>query len=106
MSWQRNRRRQAKSPALLSGTLAAIGHTFVAIVIGLYLAADPRPYIEGTVRLFPPAHRKRAREVLLAMGHTLRWWLFGKAISMVASRDCGLHRVGSASECRWRARWR
>ena len=72
-----------KVTGALSGTLAAIGHTFVAIVIGLYLAADPRPYIEGTVRLFPPAHRKRAREVLLAMGHTLRWWLFGKAISMV-----------------------
>lgn len=73
-----------KVAGVLSGTLSAIGHTFVAIVIGLYLAADPRPYIEGTVRLFPPAHRKRAREILLAMGHTLRWWLFGKAISMVA----------------------
>ena len=73
-----------KVTGVLSGTLAAIGHTFVAIVIGLYLAADPRPYIEGTVGLFPPAHRKRAREILLAIGHTLRWWLFGKAISMVA----------------------
>ncbi len=73
-----------KVTGVLSGTLVAIGHTFVAIVIGLYLAADPRPYIEGTVRLFPPAHRKRAREILLAIGHTLRWWLFGKAISMVA----------------------
>ena len=72
-----------KVTGAVSGTLAAIGHTVVAIVIGLYLAADPRPYIEGTVRLFPPAHRDRAREVLLAMGHTLRWWLFGKAISMV-----------------------
>jgi predicted PurR-regulated permease PerM len=74
----------SKVAGAVSGTLAAIGHTFVVIVIGLYLAADPRPYIEGTVRLFPPAHRKRAREVLLAMGQTLRWWLFGKAISMVA----------------------
>ncbi len=72
-----------KVTGALSGTLSAIGHTVVAVVIALYLAADPRPYIEGTVRLFPPAHRDRAREVLLAMGHTLRWWLFGKAISMV-----------------------
>ena len=72
-----------KVTGALSGTLVAIGHTVVAVVIALYLAADPRPYIEGTVRLFPPAHRNRAREVLLAMGHTLRWWLFGKAISMV-----------------------
>ncbi len=72
-----------KVTGALSGTLAAFGHTVVAIVIALYLAADPRPYIEGTVRLFPPAHRDRAREILFAMGHTLRWWLFGKAISMV-----------------------
>lgn len=73
-----------KVTGALSGTLSAIGHTVVAVVIALYLAADPRPYVEGTVRLFPLAHRDRAREVLLAMGNTLRWWLFGKAISMVA----------------------
>lgn len=66
----------------VSGTLSALGHTVVAIVIALYLAVDPRPYIDGTVRLFAPAHRARAREVLYAIGNTLRWWLFGKAISM------------------------
>ncbi len=66
----------------VSGTLTALGKTVVAIVIALYLAADPRPYIDGTVRLFPVAHRVRAREVLDAIGNTLRWWLFGKAISM------------------------
>lgn len=66
----------------VSGTLSALGHTAVAIVIALYLAADPRPYIEGTIRLFPRAQRARAREVLHAIGNTLRWWLFGKAISM------------------------
>lgn len=66
----------------ISGTLTALGHAVFAIVIALYLAADPRPYVEGIVRLFPPAHRARAREVLHAIGDTLRWWLFGKAISM------------------------
>ena len=71
-----------KVSGAVSGTLAALGNTVVAIVIAIYLAADPRPYIDGTVRLFPLAHRDRAREVLLAIGHTLRWWLLGKAISM------------------------
>jgi predicted PurR-regulated permease PerM len=65
-----------------SGTLTALGHAVFAIVIALYLAADPRPYVEGTVRLFPLAHRAHVREVLHAIGNTLRWWLFGKAISM------------------------
>ncbi len=66
----------------MSGTLKALANTVVVLVIALYLAADPRPYVEGTVRLFPPAQHKRAREVLDAMGHTLRWWLIGKAVSM------------------------
>ena len=65
-----------------SGTLKALANIVVVLVIALYLAADPRPYVEGTVRLFPPAQHKRAREVLDAMGHTLRWWLIGKAASM------------------------
>ena len=65
-----------------SGTLKALANIVVVLVIALYLAVDPRPYVEGTVRLFPPAQHKRAREVLDAMGHTLRWWLIGKAASM------------------------
>lgn len=67
----------------VSGTLALAANIVVVIVIATYLAADPRPYIDGTVRLFPRTKRARAREVLLAMGHTLRWWLIGKALSMV-----------------------
>ena len=72
----------SKATGVMSGTLKALANTVVVLVIALYLAADPRPYVEGTVRLFPPAQRKRAREVLYAMGHTLRWWLIGKAVSM------------------------
>ena len=67
----------------VSGTLAALANIVLVLVIALYLAADPRPYVEGTVRLFPMAQRDRAREVLHAMGETLRWWLIGKALSML-----------------------
>ena len=72
----------SKATGAISGTLKALANIVVVLVIALYLAADPRPYVEGTVRLFPPAQHKRAREVLDAMGHTLRWWLIGKAASM------------------------
>jgi predicted PurR-regulated permease PerM len=72
----------SKGTEAMSGTFKALANVVVVLVIALYLAADPRPYVEGTVRLFPPAQRKRAREVLDAMGHTLRWWLIGKAVSM------------------------
>jgi predicted PurR-regulated permease PerM len=71
---------QGTDPML--GILKALANIVVVLFIALYLAADPRPYVEGTVRLFPPAQRDRAREVLDAMGHTLRWWLIGKAASM------------------------
>lgn len=67
----------------LSGTLSAIANIFIVLVIAFYLAGDPRPYIEGTVRLFPVPRRDRAREVLNKIGHTLRWWLIGKAASML-----------------------
>ncbi|MBA2548025.1 MAG: AI-2E family transporter [Burkholderiaceae bacterium] len=67
----------------VSGTLAALGNTAVVVVIALYLAFQPKPYINGLVRLFPVARRERAREVLYAMGETLRWWLIGKGLSMV-----------------------
>ncbi len=72
----------SKATGAISGTLKALANVVVVLVIALYLAADPRPYVEGTVRLFPPAQHKRAREVLDAMGHALRWWLIGKAASM------------------------
>lgn len=72
-----------KVTGAVSNTLAVLANVAVVVVIALYLAADPRPYVEGTVRLFPLARRKRAREVLLAMGNALRWWLIGKALSML-----------------------
>jgi predicted PurR-regulated permease PerM len=50
---------------------------------GIYLAAEPGPYVRGLIRLVPLAHRRRAAEVLFATGHALRWWLFGQLIAMV-----------------------
>lgn len=72
----------SKVTGAVSGTLTALANVVVMFVIALYLAADPQLYVEGTVRLFPLAHRERARQVLHAMGDTLRWWLLGKGLSM------------------------
>ena len=54
----------------------------VILFVGLYLAADPRLYTHGLVRLVPIAARPRAREVQQALGATLRWWLLGQIFSM------------------------
>jgi predicted PurR-regulated permease PerM len=69
------------------GVLASLSNVstylLVAVFVGLFAAANPGLYVEGTVSLTPLRHRERMREVLAQLGHTLRWWLVGQAASMV-----------------------
>ncbi len=66
-----------------SSTLGALGNFFVTILLAIYLASEPKFYYEGIQRFFPLDRRKRAAEVLDAIYETLRWWLIGKAGSMI-----------------------
>jgi len=66
-----------------SSTIGAVGNVFVTVLLGIYLASEPRFYSEGMTRFFPLTKRKRAAEVLNTMYHTLRWWLIGKVGSMI-----------------------
>jgi predicted PurR-regulated permease PerM len=66
-----------------SSTVGAVGQVLVIFLLGIYLASEPRFYIDGFTRLFPAARRVRAREVLKLIYNTLRWWLIGKAASML-----------------------
>lgn len=66
-----------------SSTVGVVGNFFIAILLAIYLAAEPRLYLDGFVKLFPPSRRERAEDVLNAVGETLRWWLIGKAASML-----------------------
>ena len=78
------------SSDLLARLLGTFTTTFGALVnlgfivfVGLFLAANPKMYREGTLHLIPKARRERAREVLSEMVATLRWWLVGQLISML-----------------------
>jgi len=53
------------------------------IFMGLFLALSPRRYRDGVVLLFPPSRRDRAREVMNALGRTLRAWLLGQLVAML-----------------------
>lgn len=66
-----------------SSTLGAVGNFFVMILLAIYLASEPRFYYEGIQKFFPLSKRKRVAEVLDAIYDTLRWWLIGKAGSMI-----------------------
>ncbi len=54
------------------------------MILGLFLASNPGIYRNGVVRLFPKARQERAREVLGYAGDTLRGWVLGQLVAMVA----------------------
>jgi len=81
-----------RSPMALLGQLTGVFSTTVGfitsvgivLVMAFYLVIQPSPYVRGLIRLVPPSQRKRAGEVLEAVGHALRWWLVGRSMSMLA----------------------
>jgi predicted PurR-regulated permease PerM len=68
---------------VFSTTLGALTNLMIIFFIGVYMAAQPRLYINGFIRLFPIAERERIREVVSAVGSTLQRWLIGRVIGMV-----------------------
>jgi predicted PurR-regulated permease PerM len=66
-----------------ASALANAGAKLVyALFIGVFLAIAPARYRDGVVRLLPPGKQDRGREVLNALGTTLRAWLLGQLVSM------------------------
>lgn len=80
----------AETAGGLAGRLAGIGGTILGglgdfalvVVAGLYIAASPRTYIEGSVKLFPERHHERVRSSLHASGEALKLWLMAQLIAM------------------------
>lgn len=73
-----------KASKFASSTFGVIGTGFVVLFIGFYLAFSPRLYIDGLLSLIPKKKQSRASQIIQEIGKTLRWWLIGKTISMVA----------------------
>jgi predicted PurR-regulated permease PerM len=73
----------ARITQAVSTTLGALTNFAVIVFIGVYMATNPGWYQRGVLRLVPPPRRRRGRELMSAIGHTLRWWLFGRAVGMV-----------------------
>jgi predicted PurR-regulated permease PerM len=63
-------------------TLGALGGFLIFMTIGIFLAYDPRLYLNGFLRLVPLEKRERTCEVFVALGKTLQGWLVGQLISM------------------------
>ena len=68
----------------LSLSVRGVVWLLVVVVTGFYLAAEPTLYTRGVLKLFSISRRDRAGEILFALGSTLRLFLLGRIVSMMA----------------------
>lgn len=66
----------------VSITAEVAGALVFVFFVGLYLAASPKLYVPAVLLLLPVEHRARGRMVMASLGKALRWWLFGRAVTM------------------------
>ena len=62
-----------------SATLEAIS---LVVITAVFLAANPRPYRDGALLLFPRDQRVRIADAAAAVAASMRYWLLGQFISM------------------------
>lgn len=64
--------------------VGAVTSAVLAVVIGIFIAAQPELYAGGLVKLFPTSQHRRIRRALASTGGALRQWLVAQAMAMVA----------------------
>jgi predicted PurR-regulated permease PerM len=65
---------------LIGSTFGAIANVLIVIFFAVFMAAQPRPYVDGFLFLVPRPRRKRVREVITEIGNVLRRWLVGQTL--------------------------
>jgi len=76
-------RRTLSGATTALSTSAGVATSFVVFLfVGLFLAAEPRVYRRGLLRLFPIGKRAFALKILDEVHETLGRWLLGKLFSM------------------------
>jgi predicted PurR-regulated permease PerM len=63
--------------------LGGIGEAVIAVLIGIFVAADPSSYRRGIVELLPSRHRMPAGLILDESAMFLRRWLVGQLVAML-----------------------
>ncbi len=70
--------------AAITAILGGLASAVIVIFVGIYLAADPAPYIRLAVRLAPSGRADAFRDLMVETGGALRGWLIGQFCSMAA----------------------
>jgi predicted PurR-regulated permease PerM len=87
----------ARATGVFSASFSFLLNVVVIFFVGMFLSFQPRLYVDGIIRLAPPAHRRQVAEILDAVGQGLWRWLLGKIVAMVvvgASSALGLYLIG------------
>jgi predicted PurR-regulated permease PerM len=77
-------------PAKLIGPVTTIGTSIVAalaailviLITAYYMAVRPQPLVDGSLRIFPPEGRERAREVMERIRGAWIGWMQGVVVGM------------------------
>ena len=72
-----------KVTAAVGSAIGAVGSTILMLVIGIFLAVEPRLYDRGIAWMLPLRHRQRFYRIADQVGFTLRRLLFGRLVGMV-----------------------
>jgi len=73
-----------KSALIFFGNITAIlASLLLVFVIAIYIAAEPKLYSEGFVRLFPHSQREKVLKIMDEISLTIQWWLVGQLCSMI-----------------------
>ena len=67
-----------------SETVGVVVSVAFVLVVGIYIALNPKLYVEGTLKLFPKTRREEVRETLGSIGTALEKWLTGRLVVMVS----------------------
>lgn len=73
----------ARLAGLFSTAFGVVFNLVVIVFVGLYLAVNPRLYMNTVLRLVPPAGRPRGQQVLETMAHAMTRWLVGRLVTML-----------------------
>lgn len=67
---------------VVSAFLSIMFDAFIMVFIGIYVALNPRVYVDNGLRLFPKHRRARLRETIVQSVKALKLWLWGQFLSM------------------------
>jgi predicted PurR-regulated permease PerM len=83
---------------LIGSTFGMVANVLIVIFFAVFMAAQPRMYVEGALYLVARKKRERVREVLYEIGRVLRRWLVGQtalAVCVALLTGAGLLLLGA-----------